>query len=115
MSAPVLDRITFKTSRLVEFCSEKELINQTGHHSDCWPLVVLKEVLDNKLDACEESGVAPDINITVSDDRFAVTDNGPGIAPDTVADQRHLRALPQDRAQRVLPCRVPQKGVPFNR
>jgi hypothetical protein len=31
------------------------------------------------------------------------------------ADQRHLRALPQNGAQRVLPCRVPQKGVSFDR
>jgi hypothetical protein len=29
------------------------------------------------------------------------------------ADQWHLRALPQDRAQRILLRRVPQKGVPF--
>jgi DNA topoisomerase VI subunit B len=86
MSAPVLDRLTFKTSRLAEFCSEKELINQTGHDSDDWPLVVLKELVDNALDACEEGGVAPDIHIAVSDDGIAVTDNGPGIAPDTVAD-----------------------------
>src|SRR5689334_17458978 len=30
-------------------------------------------------------------------------------------DQRHLRTLPQDRAERILPRRIPQKGVPFNR
>ena len=29
--------------------------------------------------------------------------------------QRYLRTLPQDRAERVLPYRVPQKGVSFNR
>jgi hypothetical protein len=28
-------------------------------------------------------------------------------------DQQHLRALPQDRPQRLLPCRVPQEGVSF--
>jgi hypothetical protein len=33
-------------------------------------------------------------------------------SPQTIG---HLRALPQDRAQRILPRRVPQKGVPFNR
>ena len=31
------------------------------------------------------------------------------------ADQRHLRALPQNRAQRILPCRVSQEGVSFDR
>ena len=29
--------------------------------------------------------------------------------------KRHLRALPQNRAQRVLPCRLPQEGVSFDR
>jgi len=31
------------------------------------------------------------------------------------ADQWHLRALPQDCSQRVLPYSLPQEGVPFNR
>jgi hypothetical protein len=75
----------FTTSRLAEFCSEKELVNQTGHDSDDWPLVVLKELIDNALDACEEAGAAPVIHVAVSDAEIAVFDNGPGIAPETVA------------------------------
>jgi hypothetical protein len=31
------------------------------------------------------------------------------------AHQRNLRALPQDRAQRALTCRLPQEGVSFDR
>ena len=54
-----LDRTTFSTSRLLDFCSEKELTAQTGHDPDEWPLVALKELMDNALDACEEAGVAP--------------------------------------------------------
>jgi DNA topoisomerase VI subunit B len=53
-----LERTTFRTSRLLEFCSRKELVAQTGHEPDAWPLVVLKELVDNALDACEEAGVA---------------------------------------------------------
>ena len=86
MSAPVLDRFIFTTSRLAEFCSERELINQTGHDSEDWPLVVLKELADNALDAAEEARVAPVIMIDVTDDGIAVTDNGSGIAPETVAN-----------------------------
>jgi DNA topoisomerase VI subunit B len=86
MSAPSLARLVFTTSRLAEFCSERELINQTGHDSEDWPLVVLKELADNALDAAEEAGVAPVIMIDVTDDGIAVTDNGPGIAPDTIAN-----------------------------
>lgn len=37
-------------SRLMEFCTEKELQNQTGHHVEEWPKVVTKEVMDNALD-----------------------------------------------------------------
>jgi DNA topoisomerase VI subunit B len=86
MTQPALNRLVFTTSRLAEFCSEKELVNQTGHDSDDWSLVILKELVDNALDACEEAGVAPIIEIVVSDDGIAVTDNGPGIAPYVVAN-----------------------------
>ena len=33
----VLERTTFRTSRLLEFCSRKELVAQTGHEPDAWP------------------------------------------------------------------------------
>src|SRR5262245_24008166 len=51
---PKLARTTFATSRLLDFASEKELIAQTGHDVDDWPLVIVKELVDNALDACEE-------------------------------------------------------------
>jgi hypothetical protein len=54
-----LQRTTFRTSRLLDFFSEKELVAQTGHYVSDWPLVVVKELIDNALDACEETGVAP--------------------------------------------------------
>ncbi len=60
-----LERTTLRTSRLLDFCSEKELIAQTGHQTDAWPLVVLKELVDNALDACEEAEVAPVIEVVV--------------------------------------------------
>jgi len=47
-------------------------------------LTAVKEAVDNSLDACEEAGILPDINIELIDmgnDRFRVIveDNGPGI------------------------------------
>lgn len=45
-----LQRIAFKTSRLAEFCGEKELTAQIGHEPEEWPLVILKELVDNALD-----------------------------------------------------------------
>ena len=50
MTAPLLLRRIFKTSRLAEFCSKKELMNQTGHPVHEWPLVILKELVDNALE-----------------------------------------------------------------
>jgi len=79
-----LERTTFRTSRLLDFCSEKELVAQTGHQSHEWPLVVFKELVDNALDACEEAGTAPEISITVDEAGIAVADNGPGMPYETI-------------------------------
>jgi hypothetical protein len=38
---PKLTRVAFKVSRLMEFCTIRELQNQTGHSYDDWALVVL--------------------------------------------------------------------------
>src|SRR5215831_8079216 len=65
-SAPLFERVAFKTSRLAEFCGQREVVAQTGHPVEDWPLVILKELVDNALDACEEAEIAPEINIEVS-------------------------------------------------
>ena len=69
----------------MEFCTRRELENQTGHSMQEWPLVVAKELIDNALDACEEAEVAPSITVTVEDGSIVVEDNGDGINADTVA------------------------------
>jgi DNA topoisomerase VI subunit B len=80
-----LERATFTTSRLLDFFSEKELTAQTGHPPAEWPLVILKELADNALDACEEAAVSPEITVTADGEGVTVADNGPGIPPETVA------------------------------
>jgi len=47
-------------------------------------LTATKEAVDNSLDACEEAGILPDLDIVIeerAEDRFrlVITDNGPGI------------------------------------
>src|SRR5271155_901080 len=47
-------------------------------------LTTVKEAVDNSLDACEEAGILPEIEVQIAElggDRFqvAVEDNGPGI------------------------------------
>jgi DNA topoisomerase VI subunit B len=81
---PKLTRVPFKVSRLMEFCTKRELQNQTGHSVWEWPLVVLKELMDNALDECEEAEVAPVISITVKRETIVVEDNGNGIKTATI-------------------------------
>lgn len=54
MIANQIERRHFSTSRELDFLSQKELVAQTGHQIREWPLVILKELVDNALDACEE-------------------------------------------------------------
>src|SRR5919202_2537438 len=84
MSGPILERTTFRTSRLLDFASEKELTMQTGHSKREWPLVIVKELIDNALDACEELGIAPQITVTVDERGIEVADGGEGIPPQPV-------------------------------
>jgi hypothetical protein len=82
--APKLQRVPFTVSRLAEFCSRKELVNQTGHDVHEWPCVILKEGIDNALDAAEEAGIPPVVTISVSGQTVTIEDNGPGIPATTI-------------------------------
>jgi anti-sigma regulatory factor (Ser/Thr protein kinase) len=87
-----LRRVAFRTSRILDVVGQRELTAQLGHRVESWPLVVLKELLDNALDAAEEAEIVPLIAIDVSTAPGAamirVVDNGPGIAP---GNPRHSR------------------------
>jgi len=52
-----LHREHFTTSRECEYFTEKELRAQIGHEKSKWPLAILRELIDNSLDACEMVGV----------------------------------------------------------
>ncbi|MHB8956042.1 MAG: ATP-binding protein [Pirellulaceae bacterium] len=77
-------REAFSISRSSEYLSEKELEKQLGYPRRLWHLAVVKELLDNSLDHCEEIGVLPEISISVDDEGISVQDNGAGIPPETV-------------------------------
>jgi hypothetical protein len=96
---------TFSTSRALEFCSVKELVAQTGHEPDDWPLVVIRELIDNALDACEEAGITPVVRVTVANSRIRVRDNGPGLPPDTVASILDFTTRTSSREAYLAPDR----------
>jgi DNA topoisomerase VI subunit B len=105
-----LTRVAFKVSRLMEFCTKRELQNQTGHSVDEWPLVVLKEFIDNALDACEEAEIAPIISIAVDVEAGAITieDNGAGIDSDTIKSILDYSIRVSSREAYVSPTRGAQ-------
>lgn len=78
-------RAAFTQSRMMDFFTRKELTMQIGAESHRWGEAILKELIDNALDACESAGIPPEISITSDGDQLAVRDNGPGI-PDHVID-----------------------------
>jgi DNA topoisomerase VI subunit B len=52
----VLEREVFSLSRLLEFFTEKELAMQISFGRAGWAIALLKELIDNALDACEMTG-----------------------------------------------------------
>jgi DNA topoisomerase VI subunit B len=107
---PILKRETFTTSRLLEFTSQKELELQTGMPAELWALLVLKELTDNAIDACEEAKVAPKIAIHI-DSKAAtirVGDNGPGIPASTVASVVDFATRTSSREAYASPTRGAQ-------
>jgi DNA topoisomerase VI subunit B len=107
-SEPKLTRVAFKVSRLMEFCSERELQNQTGHSLYEWPLVVGKEIIDNALDAAEEAEVAPVIEVTVKSGTIIIQDNAGGIDSETIESILDYSIRVSSREAYVSPTRGAQ-------
>ena len=112
-----IERVAFTTSRLMEFCTEKELVAQTGHQSYEWPRVIAKELTDNSINACEEAGVAPSFKVTITTGhaksrrraakptRIIFEDNGPGIPPETIAGIIDYNVRVSSREAYISPMR----------
>lgn len=109
-ATPRLDRVAFKTSRLLDFVGRRELTAQIGHGVEQWPLVVLKECIDNALDDAEEAGRAPEITVGVTTDpgSISVADNGSGLAAETIVDILDYSVRVSSREAYVSPTRGAQ-------
>jgi len=104
-SKPILQRATFITSRELEFLSEKELRLQTGCDPADWPALLLKELIDNALDACENSGILPEIEVELADDYLEVRDNGPGLPRQILESSLDYSVRASDKSYYVSPSR----------
>ena len=104
-----LKRQVFTTSRELEYFSESELTTQTGYPKEqWWPGVVVKELVDNSLDACEQAGVAPAVNVDFRGQSVTVSDNGPGIAADVIRKVLDFSTRTSDKQAYVSPTRGAQ-------
>jgi DNA topoisomerase VI subunit B len=92
----------------MEFCTRRELVNQTGHDVSEWPLVVLKELVDNALDACEEAEIGPVVAIAVKGHSIIIEDNGPGIPAKTIDAVLDYSVRVSSREAYVSPTRGQQ-------
>ena len=92
----------------MEFCTRRELVNQTGHEVGEWPEVVFKELVDNALDACEEAEIAPVISVAVKGGSIVVKDNGPGIPAKTIDGVLDYSIRVSSREAYVSPTRGAQ-------
>ncbi len=105
VATATLQRETFSTSRLLEFFTEKELSMQIGLPKPGWAIALLKELIDNALDACERADVPPDIDVRIEDDVVSVRDNGPGLPADTLRGSLDYSIRVSDKSHYVSPTR----------
>ncbi len=107
-----LQRTHFSIGRASEYFDAKELQIQTGQPRYKFATVVLKELMDNALDACETARVAPEISVTVDhdDDTIVITvaDNGPGLRPDVLSRILDFDTRTSDKSRYRSPTRGAQ-------
>jgi DNA topoisomerase VI subunit B len=117
-SAP---RVAFTTSRALEFFTESELTTQIGYPKKLWPLVLIKELIDNAIDSCETAVTEkPEIQIKLEKDAIVVSDNGPGLPRKIIkgvldytvriSDKKHYVAPTRGQLGNALKCVV---AAPF--
>lgn len=120
----MVQRTVFSTPRAAEFLELRALQAQTGQPEDEFGHVVVKELIDNALDAAETAGCAPIITITARTGdgitQITVIDNGGGIEAETVTRICDFTQLVSDKARYRGPARGAQGnalktllGIPF--
>lgn len=113
-SLALVPREHFATSRAADFLEVRALQTQTGQPARRFGAVVVKELLDNALDAAETAGVAPEVELEVTghDGYLSITvaDNGPGMPAALIERVLDFSVLVSDKAA----YRGPTRGLQGN-
>src|SRR5262249_34187232 len=132
---PTFERTTATLSRAAEYFIDRELVSMTGQPRERFGAVVVKELLDNAIDACEDkqaleaytaTGETPQVQVCwqASPDAdlatLTVADNGVGILPSTVTSILDFDTRTSDKAIYRSPTRGAQGnafktilGIPY--
>jgi hypothetical protein len=89
----------------MEFFTPKELTMQIGQHTRGWPIALVKELIDNGLDACEKAGVSPVLCVAIEPDAVSVVDNGPGLPEEVLRRSLDYTLRISDNSHYVSPTR----------
>jgi DNA topoisomerase VI subunit B len=104
-----LVRQVFSTPRAAEFLEKRALQAQTGQPAHRFGDVVIKELVDNALDAAESVRVQPEVDVRVDVDdrvqRVTVTDNGAGMPAEVIGRILDFNVLVSDKAAYGSPTR----------
>lgn len=101
-------RLALTSPVAADMFTQKGLETATGHTVDRLLPALVKELVDNSLDACEEAGTDPEIVIEFDETGLRVTDNGPGIPPSTVELMADLNHRVSSRKNYAAPDRGAQ-------
>jgi len=105
LSSDKFRRQTHRTSRVLEYFSEKEIQMQIGVTRKFWPIAIVKELIDNALDACEDANILPRIEVSIDDAEICIKDNGPGLPRKTVEESLDFLYRVSDKSHYVSPSR----------
>jgi DNA topoisomerase VI subunit B len=126
IKGPQLQRAVFETPRTEDYFDVRKLETMTGQPDRMFAAVIIKELVDNGLDAAETTSPLrpPEVLIGVRREkhqvRLIVRDNGDGIPPEVVRRVLDFNTLTSDKAQYRSPTRGAQGnalktvfGIPF--
>jgi DNA topoisomerase VI subunit B len=112
MNTQLQTRDTFSTPISTDFTTKKGLTSSTGQEPHQFGGVILKELLDNSIDACESAGVNPEITIGYEHDgtfaTYCVADNGNGLSKETIEKILDFDTRTSDKAAMKSPSRGAQ-------